>query len=191
MLISLRTSLKKRMTKYEDKEQYILATLLDPRFKTKWCRNEEEKSKSEEILLHQAQQIMPLRDVNSTSQVVASLGGLESQLDTQENEPPTKRRKEKSSTLLSYIFNEPRSEANETNSTSLQMEVSAYLSKPCLKEDDDPLQFWRKQHADYPLLLLVISPFQLRQARSKDYSVLAEKSLDLQDAASQTIIFNN
>lgn len=149
MLIALQTSLKKRMSKYEEQEGFILATLLDPRFKLKWCQNEEQKSKSKEILLKRAQQIT----LPNSNQHISGSGELETEERNEDNEPPSKRKKAESSQLLSYIFNEQRSEAvSETTKTSLQVEISSYLSKPCLKENDDPLQFWGKQNADYPSL---------------------------------------
>ena len=99
----------------------------------KWCRNEEAKTRSKAILIHRAQ--ITLGDASSTSQAASTS---ESQSATQQgNEPPTKRKK-KPSKLLSYLFSEASSVANETNPDSLQAEISSYLSKPCLKENDDP-----------------------------------------------------
>ena len=46
----LKSSMERCMPYYEGNETYILAAILDPRFKLRWCSNNSERKKSTEIL---------------------------------------------------------------------------------------------------------------------------------------------
>ena len=46
MLHALENSLDEQMSKYEDRERFILASVLDPRFKMKWCKDGDEAKKN-------------------------------------------------------------------------------------------------------------------------------------------------
>ena len=46
----LKSSMERRMPYYEGNETYILAAILDPRFKLQWCSNNSERKESAEIL---------------------------------------------------------------------------------------------------------------------------------------------
>ena len=43
MVDALKGSIEKRLTRYEDQDKFKFATTLDPRFKLKWCPNEDER----------------------------------------------------------------------------------------------------------------------------------------------------
>ena len=89
--------------------------------------------------------------------------------------------KTKPSKLLSYLFSEASSVTSETNHDSLQAEISSYLSKPCLnEEDDDPLQFWKEHLTSYPTLAKLAACYLAIPAcwaLLKDSSVLEGKFL--------------
>lgn len=51
----LKQSVEKRLMKYEDRKVYVLATILDPRFKLDWCKDEEEKELKKTQLTKAAQ----------------------------------------------------------------------------------------------------------------------------------------
>ena len=42
-VLALKESLLKRMPYYEENETYILASILDPRFKLRWCQSDGDK----------------------------------------------------------------------------------------------------------------------------------------------------
>ena len=43
------------MSQYEDRERFILANILDPWFKMKWCRDENEKKTINAVLIWHTQ----------------------------------------------------------------------------------------------------------------------------------------
>ena len=47
------------MAVYEAKSDYIMAAMLDPRFKLLWCRDAEEKEKVQAILLEEMRKLKP------------------------------------------------------------------------------------------------------------------------------------
>ena len=52
MVDTLKKSIDNRLSKYEDDAKFKFATTLDPRFKLKWCNDEEEKKLMKAKLLH-------------------------------------------------------------------------------------------------------------------------------------------
>lgn len=44
MVADLLASLNRRRSQYEDKDRFMLAAVLDPRFKLQWCGSNEEKA---------------------------------------------------------------------------------------------------------------------------------------------------
>ena len=51
VLKALKASVDTRMTPYEDMECFQLATMLDPKFKTLWCRNDDEATVMRNLLV--------------------------------------------------------------------------------------------------------------------------------------------
>ena len=46
----LKQSLQRRMPYYEENETYIVAGILDPRFKLRWCSDDAERARSLDLL---------------------------------------------------------------------------------------------------------------------------------------------
>ena len=142
MLHALENSLDERMSKYEDRERFILASILDPRFKMKWCKDGDEAKKSETMLLQRASTVVEAgptsRDDAQSESVLA--------------EEPVPKKKKESSKLLSYLFSDTTSATSKASESSLQSEISSYLAMPSLQEDDNPLKFWKEQQTVYPHL---------------------------------------
>lgn len=87
MLTTLVNSLDSRMSKYENRDIYILARTLDPRFKLKWCGNKDEKKYAKAILFDQAKAISQ----KSNTHVHGS--DTEILLECETETPPSKKRK--------------------------------------------------------------------------------------------------
>ena len=76
------------MPYYEENETYILAAILDPRFKLRWCLNDAEKQKSIDLLKSALERIIPQSpSVNAASQA------------SEDIEPSPKKRK----TLFNFM----------------------------------------------------------------------------------------
>jgi hypothetical protein len=145
MLIALINSLDNRMSKFESREIFILASTLDPRFKLRWCQDSTEEEKAKKILLHFAKSSWKKNKEIST---VHTDNTCHSEVTEITEPPPSKKRKE--STLLSYLFEESNDD-KRSNSDSLQTEISTYLSNPCMKENGNPLEFWKVHETNYPI----------------------------------------
>ena len=123
----LKESLEKRMPYYEHNETYILAAILDHRFKLRWCSDEAVNLRSKEVLKAAVEKINPVQvHVEGTS------------------EPPLK----KSKTLFSFML-EPEA---ETNSFQSQSNTDNYLAAPCVSMDTNPANYWKENHRKYPSL---------------------------------------
>ena len=76
-------------------------------------------------------------------------------IDATSSEPPSKKKKQQPeptcSKLLSYLYTEDNSHPTRI-SNPLDVEFSKYLSEPCLREQGDPLAFWKVHSTTYPNL---------------------------------------
>ena len=141
MLLSLKRSLDERMAKYESRDVFIYASILDPWFKLRWCNNTEEMQEIKSRFTEMAKS----SQVNELNEVVATQ-------TTDPTEPPPSKKRKCNSHLLNYIFSTETASMNTEGSHTTEAEVTDYLCKPCLSEDCDPLEFWKEQRHTYPTL---------------------------------------
>ena len=120
---TLRSSLHKRMEKYDNEEIFRIAAVLDLRWKLGWCK-EDEVTEMKHIILERG------RDFSNSSEESAS-ASQESQ-----DSPPRKKSK-----LFEFMHKNVAISAKEC-SNGLISEVNEYLSGGTIHEDDDPLSFW-------------------------------------------------
>ena len=124
LITTLQASQEERLTKYEDMEHFQLAAILDPRFKLDWCSEDE---------------LQPMKSL--LNEKYQSLNPASASFDESEA-PPAKRRK-----LFSFMT------ARHTIAQSApSTEVTRYLNLPCISEDENPLDYWKKENDNFPVL---------------------------------------
>lgn len=148
MVTALSNSLTRRMTKYE---MYKLASIMDPRFKLKWYVNDEEQQEVKSLLLQKAQGCFHTTDTATRGQEVELHEPHVVDMNTTPPEPSSKKRKQEPSKLLSYLFSEDHAPSTSKSSPEAEM--------PCLPEQGDSLDFWKKHLATYPILSKLASRY--------------------------------
>ena len=125
-VLALKESLRKR---FEEKEVYITAAILDPRFKLRWCLEEIEKKESTEIILTALEKSIPSPSPDTS-------------VEEMPIEPPKSKRAKH---LFSFMPVPVQSKEPSTESTCA-MELDAYLLSPCVSMDTNPADFWKKEN---------------------------------------------
>ena len=147
MVDALKRSIKKRLTMYEDQDKFKFATTLDPRFKLKWCLNEDER---EDIKIKLLQGMAKEREECVLTDSSKNDGMASTPSSDPVNPPSAKK---KSSQLLQFIFeNTDTTSAETSQSDSMKAEVTSYLTDSCIAEKDNPLEYWTKNASLYPTL---------------------------------------
>jgi hypothetical protein len=112
LVLALKNSLERRMPYYETNESYILAAMLDPRFKLKWCKSQADRIKYKLMLKEEAKKYDPSLPTQPTPD------------DTTTLECPAKRSK----TLFTFMGKEETfTESENTNAKT----IDSYLAAPC------------------------------------------------------------
>ena len=119
---ALKQSLTSRMEQFENDSTFILATILDPRFKLEWCLTEADKLEKMELMHRNIHNLIPRIE-----------------LPEEQIKVTPKRRK-------LFDFMEPRvAELNDS-------EFEEYIKQPALADDTDPLKFWQLEQNHFPNL---------------------------------------
>ena len=125
LVLGLTQSLEKRMPYYEETDTYILAAILDPRFKLRWCNNDAEKKKVVDLLKSAVQNKTPTQAEDTS-------------------EPPLKKVK----TLFSFM---PELDA-PSSETHLSAHIHDYLETKSALIHTNPTKFWKQNQKKYPKL---------------------------------------
>ena len=130
---SLQQSLKKRMLYYEQNETYILAAILDPRFKLCWCSDSDNKQKSVGVLKSALNRMIPHPSRTDTAD------------DKGEPQPNNKK---PFLNFMSFMYDE---EYLLSQSQPIDL-VDDYIEATTMPLFTDPTKFWRDNEEKYPLL---------------------------------------
>ena len=136
MILTLKQSLNKPMAKYEDGEIFLYASILDLRFKLKWC------SHPDDIISKFTDFVIRVSETEVTDDTN----------DPTQPKPP-KQRKKNPSKLLGYIFSETSESDTSVDSNTtetIRSKVTTYFSDQCLSQEANPLQFWKENTSMYP-----------------------------------------
>ena len=131
---ALKASLRARMPYYEESEPYLLASVLVPRFKPRWCQNNTEKTRCTELLQREARQHS--QQVDSNGALDATDTGLE---------PPTKKTK----TLFNFMAEQ---ELVVERNGDTNGDIQRYLASSCLPIRTNPATYWKENGNEYPSL---------------------------------------
>ena len=137
---TLKASINDRLSKYENIDAFLMASALDPRFKLKWCKPIEYNELKAKLILklnqqlrnQQDSQITETSDSTSTATLIVNEATPEiSEQVEEESEPPAKKMKTFSSSLIS----EPITNNTENVSQNINTMVDEYLLSPCLRQE--------------------------------------------------------
>ena len=123
--------LSKFLAVYEETQDYIIAAVLDSRFKLRWCKDENERTSVKSILTNR------LADVNHVPSAVNQ------HVVSSDSEPPKKKR------LFSFMEDK---ESHSNLSTNYEIELNKYLEEPCVEEKVNPLTYWKECQLSFPCL---------------------------------------
>ena len=118
---NLKSSLETRLVPFETNKCYQLASVLDPRFKLRWCNNDTEKENMKRVLKDEVIQL--------------STPMLERVIEDNHEELPAKRRRTDTDTNIEcsrlFGFMQASTKLQTPSVESLEEEISAYLNSPC------------------------------------------------------------
>lgn len=134
----LGTVLRERLGRFEQSATYALCSMLDPRFKLRWCSEEEEQRRLTTLLAGKVQ------DEDGVNGMAVELY------------QPQEKRKSK---LFRYMSPEGSSTVGGAAPAPMTQcwEVSSYLAAPCVPEGGCPLEFWHQHQTQYPKLARLAS----------------------------------
>ena len=129
MVSTFKRSIKERLSRYEEEESYVVAAVLDPRFKLRWC--ESDKIDYVESLVRKNLQTVSVQD------------------DEILNSPPKK--KPRSDDFFDFMspVSKPHRKRNISGAVN---ELETYLEESCQEMDTNPLDYWKINYINYPTL---------------------------------------
>ena len=129
MVSTFKRSINERLSQYEQEESYVVAAVLDARFKLRWC--ESDKIDHVESLVRKNLQSVSVQEDEALS-------------------PPPKK-KQKTDDFFDFMSPVPRTPRKQNISGAVN-ELDSYLQEPCEEMDSDPLDYWKVNHIQYPTL---------------------------------------
>ena len=123
MITALRNSIEKRLSVFESRELYTQASLLDPRFKLKWCKDGQERASVKETLLNN----------------IETFAAPDQEGREDAPRPSKRQRLDEDDDILEFM-GDVTVEANIPLAGNLP-ETDACMAQPCTDRASNPLQF--------------------------------------------------
>ena len=137
MVTTLKSSIQERLSHYEDDDSYLTAAALDPRFKLRWC-DAEKRNKMQTALTNKASSV--------------SLSSAEEKIKS-----PLAKAPKLDDDFFSFMGSD--SSAVSSNATGVESEIKDYLKQPCTDMTSNPLEYWKGQQSNYPVLSTLASRY--------------------------------
>jgi hypothetical protein len=113
----LEKSINSRLVNYEKEDEYILATMFDPRFKLDWCEPDNYQKFEEMLLLNVQQEQKSTETVNDDISPPRKIAKRENFFSFMETSSPARKR-------------------HQSGPGKIITEVEAYLNEPCIYKDE-------------------------------------------------------
>ena len=126
LVSALKTSVDDRLSLYEEREAFLFASALDPRFKLKWC------SSSDEYSSIKAKFVAKVKSANAEDVVVES--SHDASQSTSSSVTGENHKKNKS---LSFFDELIQDRVVSTTSYNEESMIDEYLSSLCLQQEED------------------------------------------------------
>lgn len=121
-----------------------IASLLDPRFRTKYM----DKEKVERVLSRAVEEIVPL--MKAQQDTLSGAAGAAAAAEAEPVPPPEEKRKK---TLASFFKRQSTTSSSTLTlpeEESIRMELTVYLQTTEVDSDTDPLDWWRCHQTNFP-----------------------------------------
>ena len=169
LLSTVKLLVEERLSRYEEDDTYITASILDPRFKLRWS-NQDEQFRIKLSFMDKVSLLLPYNAC-----------------PTDESISPSIKPKDIEDDLFSFMAT---SNSHDVSLPTLaaETEVINYLAQNCLDIDTDPLQYWKTHLLAFPLLAeLAHSYLAIPTSSSHDPAVLKNLiNLDLTSFTSES-----
>ena len=131
MVTTLKTSIQQRLSHYEADEVYLTAAVLDPRFKLKW-REAEKHGRTEADF------------------IMKTSTGIQTHSSEEKIKSPVFKSARKEDDFFSFMA--PVTTMVTPTSLGTESEVKDYLNQHCTDMSSDPVEFWKAQQSNYPVM---------------------------------------
>ena len=131
---NLKTSMEKRFANVEDEKVLVVSAFLDPKYKDCYFRDPETVTIAKEIVKKELQNFDKEIDV----------------IESVEPQPHTSKKSgnETFHETMMKLKRKSKSTVSNPNSNSdaaIESVIKTYIDEPCLDDDFDPLEFWKKK----------------------------------------------
>ena len=141
MVKTLKSSIEQRLSHYEDNDAYLVAAVLDPRFKMRLC-DAEKRSKLEASITSKAATV-------SSTTTTTTEGDIQS---------PVSKATKLDGDFFSFMGSDSSTSTTPVT-TGFETELKDYLKHPCAKNKSDPLAYWKEEEFKYPVLSVLASRY--------------------------------
>lgn len=157
-VLALKESVYTRLSKYEECDAFLLASALDPRFKLKWCANDEYRTLKEKLVTI----------VNTSHHTSSGIDSMTSHVGTSLESLPSvpSVEKKQSASATSFFQDLIQSPSSSCNLNDTELLVEEYLSAPCLPQEDDPLIYWKNHEKRFSCIAKLVPKYLCMPASS-------------------------
>ena len=126
---NLKTSMEKRFANVEDEKVLVVSAFLDPRYKDCYFRNPETVNFAKEIIMKELQNLSENAEIESV-----------------EPQPYTSKKSGNESFHETMMKLKRKSKSTVSSAdAAIESVIKTYIEEPCMDDDFDPLEFWKKK----------------------------------------------